>query len=69
MEKRERIKKSKVNTVGGVNVPQRLADIRDSSNFPVLLASEFLGVASSPQDGDVVAALGSLSNSLGVCPA
>jgi hypothetical protein len=61
--------KKKVNTVWGVNVPQQLADIRDSSSFPVLLASEFLEVETAPQDGDVVAELGSLSNSLRVCPA
>jgi hypothetical protein len=67
MEKGKELKKRKENTVGGVNVPQQLADIRDSSSFPVLLASEFLEVASSPQDGGVAVALGSLSNSLRVC--
>lgn len=48
-------------------MPQQLADIQDSSSFPVLLASEFLEVESPPQGGGVEAALGSLSNSLRVC--
>jgi hypothetical protein len=69
MEKGKELKKRKENTVGGVNVPQQLADIRDSSSFPVQLASEFLEVESPPQDGDVVVALGSPSKSLRVYPA
>jgi hypothetical protein len=42
---------------------QQFADIRDSSSFLGLLASEFLEAA-SPQDEDVVVALVSLSSSL-----
>jgi hypothetical protein len=50
------------------SAPPQLADIRDSSSFLALLASEFPEAVPLLQDEDVAVALASLSSSLQPCP-